>query len=67
MRELVVSRCGHCKKLEPIWEKLGKAFQDNDSVVIAKLDATANDILDTKKFQAHLCVSFPCPVLAIAT
>lgn len=43
--------CGHCKKLVPVYEKVGKAFADNDSVVITKFDATANDIPDTKKFQ----------------
>jgi protein disulfide-isomerase A1 len=36
--------CGHCKKLEPIWKKLGKQFEDVESVIIAKVDSTANDI-----------------------
>jgi protein disulfide isomerase len=36
--------CGHCKKLEPIWKKLGKQFESIESVVIAKVDSTANDI-----------------------
>eukprot|EP01025_Chloroclados_australasicus_P015618 TRINITY_DN17526_c2_g1_i1.p2 TRINITY_DN17526_c2_g1~~TRINITY_DN17526_c2_g1_i1.p2 ORF type:complete len:526 (-),score=129.89 TRINITY_DN17526_c2_g1_i1:446-2023(-) len=35
--------CGHCKKLAPIYSKLGKRFQKVDSVVIAKMDATANE------------------------
>jgi protein disulfide-isomerase A1 len=36
--------CGHCKSLAPTYEKLGEAFSDISSVVIAKIDATANDI-----------------------
>lgn len=60
-------RCGHCKKLVPVYEKVGKAFADNDSVVITKFDATANDIPDTKKFQARmaspLAKHWACPKL----
>jgi len=36
--------CGHCKKLVPIWEELGAAVKDLPSVVIAKMDATANSV-----------------------
>jgi protein disulfide-isomerase A1 len=35
--------CGHCKTLAPKYEELGKSFSDVDSIVIAKVDATAND------------------------
>jgi protein disulfide-isomerase-like protein len=37
--------CGHCKALEPKYEQLGKQFQSggHTDVIIAKLDATAND------------------------
>jgi len=36
--------CGHCKKLTPIYEKLGETFGKIESVVVAKIDATANDV-----------------------
>jgi protein disulfide isomerase len=35
--------CGHCKKLAPEYEKVGKAFSDVSSLLIAKIDATEND------------------------
>lgn len=36
--------CGHCKKLEPIYNELGEKFADKEGVVIAKMDGTANEI-----------------------
>lgn len=36
--------CGHCKSLVPVYDELGAYFKDNKEVVIAKMDATANDI-----------------------
>merc|ERR1711865_742463 len=36
--------CGHCKALEPEFTKLGKEFESVDSVVIAKMDSTANEV-----------------------
>jgi len=36
--------CGHCKSLEPIYKQLGEKFKKlSPDVVIAKMDATAND------------------------
>lgn len=36
--------CGHCQKLAPILEEVAISYQSDADVVIAKLDATANDI-----------------------
>lgn len=41
--------CGHCKALAPKYEELGTLYANSefkDKVVIAKVDATANDIPD---------------------
>jgi len=46
--ELYAPWCGHCKKLAPIYEKVGEAFSSDASVTIAKMDATANDVPDAR-------------------
>jgi len=35
--------CGHCQKLEPIWEELATAYDSNDDIVIAKMESTSNE------------------------
>ncbi|CEL93450.1 unnamed protein product [Vitrella brassicaformis CCMP3155] len=47
---MTVLRCGHCKALAPTWEKLAEQIHKKyKTVVIAKLDATANDTGDDVK------------------
>ena len=42
--EIYAPWCGHCKKLEPEYNKLGEHFESNNDVVIAKMDGTANEV-----------------------
>ncbi|XP_073141835.1 protein disulfide-isomerase [Henckelia pumila] len=36
--------CGHCKKLAPILDEVAVSFENDPDVIIAKIDATTNDI-----------------------
>ncbi|CBI21618.3 unnamed protein product, partial [Vitis vinifera] len=43
--------CGHCQRLAPILEEAAVSFQNDPDIIIAKLDATVNDI--PKKFKVE--------------
>ena len=36
--------CGHCKQLAPIYEAVAKKLANNKNIVLAKVDATANEV-----------------------
>lgn len=36
--------CSHCQAMAAAWEELGKRYKDHEDIVIAELDATANEL-----------------------
>lgn len=50
--------CGHCKSLEPIYKELGKAVKKEKNLVIAKLDATANDVPEQFRVEGFPTIYF---------
>jgi len=50
--------CGHCKKLEPVYKKMAKNLKHNSDLVIAKIDATANDYPERFKVEGFPTIFF---------
>jgi len=48
MVEFYAPWCGHCKKLAPVYEKVAKDFHKEKNIIIARVDAIANDSLNTR-------------------
>ena len=38
----IILGCGHCKRLAPVYEEVGKIFENSPDVLIAKVDADAD-------------------------
>ncbi|XP_012324125.2 protein disulfide-isomerase A2 isoform X1 [Aotus nancymaae] len=36
--------CTHCKEMAPAWEALAEKYKDHEDIIIAELDATANEL-----------------------
>ena len=41
--------CGHCKRLQPVWQELAKTFEANLDVTIAEMDCTDSIKVCTKQ------------------
>ncbi|KAI5106166.1 hypothetical protein C0J45_3863 [Silurus meridionalis] len=50
--------CGHCKNLEPVYTELGEKLSGDSHIVIAKMDATANDIPPNYDVQGFPTIYF---------
>lgn len=42
--------CSHCKEMAPAWEALAEKYRDREDIVIAEMDATANEL---EAFSVH--------------
>ncbi|XP_046875517.1 protein disulfide-isomerase A3-like [Hypomesus transpacificus] len=56
--ELYAPWCGHCKTLEPKYKELAEQLYDDPNIVIAKMDATANDVPEGFDIQGFPTIYF---------
>ena len=61
MVEFYAPWCGHCKKLAPILDEAATTLQSDEEVVIAKMDATANDVPSEFDVQGYPTLYFVTP------
>ncbi|KAE8700838.1 Protein disulfide isomerase-like 1-4 [Hibiscus syriacus] len=57
--EIYAPWCGHCRSLEPIYNKLAKHLKGIDSLVIAKMDGTTNEHPRARKAGFPTILFFP--------
>ncbi|XP_050836241.1 protein disulfide-isomerase-like protein of the testis [Serinus canaria] len=48
-----------CRKLLPVWDKLGEQYESHKDIMIAKIDVTANDILAVGLHRYPFFTLFP--------
>lgn len=56
--QLYTPSCGHCKRLEPVYKDLAKKFKKHRNLVVAKMDASANDTPDNYSTNDYPTIYF---------